>query len=187
MKFMFDMFPVLLFYIAYKFSGDNFFIATAVIIPASFLQVGLYWRKHRRVETMHVVVLGLVVIFGGLTLILHDAEFLKWKVSIVNWLFGAAFLISQFIGDKCLVERMLATSISVPKPVWLRLNTGWGVFSLAMGFLNLYVFKHFDDATWVNFKVYGLIGLTIVFVVLQAFYLARHIDPEEPEQEAREE
>ncbi len=185
MKFLFDIFPVVLFYIAYKASGDNFFIATAVMIPASFLQVGLFWHKHRRVETMHVVVLVLVVIFGGLTLILHDAEFLKWKVSIVNWLFGAVFIGSQFVGEKCLVERMLSSSISVPKPVWLRLNMGWGLFSLALGFLNLYVFKHFDEATWVDFKVYGLIGLTIVFVILQAFYLARHIEPE-PEQETGE-
>lgn len=182
MKFLFDFFPVLLFFIAYKASGGDMFLATAVIIGASTLQVGLYWLKHRRFQTMHLVTLGLVVVFGGLTLALQDEQFIKWKVSVVNWLFGVVFLGSQFVGRKNLVERMMSSAVSVQKPVWTRLNMSWVVFFVSMGFLNWYVMANFSDDVWVDFKFYGMLGLTFVFVIGQAFYLGRHIEPEkEPE------
>lgn len=182
MKFLFDFFPVLLFFIAYKASGGNMFLATGVIMAASALQVALYWLKFRRFQTMHLVTLGLVVLFGGLTLALQDEQFIKWKVSVVNWLFGVVFLGSQFIGRKNLVERMMSTAVSVQKSVWARLNMSWVLFFLSMGFLNWYVMANYSDDVWVDFKFYGMLGLTFLFVVGQAFYLGRHIEPEkEPE------
>ena len=180
MKFLFDFFPLLAFYTAYKLY--DIFIATGVIIVATVIQVGYTWIRYKKVQNMHLVTLVLVVVFGGATILLHDAEFIKWKVSIVNWLFGVAFLGSQYIGNKNLVQRMLDTAISVPDTVWTRLNLSWSLFFLSMGFLNLYVFKNFDESTWVDFKVYGLLGLTAVFIIAQGFYLSRHASDDSMEE-----
>lgn len=178
MKFLFDFFPILLFFVAYKLWG--IFVATGVAIGATFLQVGLFWFKHRRFERMHLITLALIVIFGGLTIVLRDESFIKWKPTILDWLFAAAFLGSHFVGKQPLVQRMLAGNFSLPDPIWNRLNLLWIIFFTVMGGLNLYVAFTFDTETWVNFKLFGMMGLTVLFVIAQAFYLARHI-PEEPE------
>lgn len=179
MKFLFDFFPVLLFFIAYK--AYDMFVATGVIIVASLVQVGASWWLHRKVEKMHVVTLVIVVLFGGLTLLLRDPVFIKWKPTVVNWLFGAAFLGSHFIGRKTLVERMMSTQIELPPPVWARLNLTWVVFFIAMGVVNLYVAYNYSEDTWVDFKLFGMLGLTFAFVILQAFYIARHLPATEEE------
>ena len=219
MKFLADFFPILLFFIAYKLYG--IYAATAVAIAASLLQVGWHWLRTRKVETMHLVTLGILVVFGGLTIALHDRAFIMWKPSIVNWLFAAVFFGSQFVGDKPLIERMMSHAIEVPAPIWRNLNNLWVLFFLAMGALNLYVANNFFVAestlleitglsdidfeqcatlfrgetlalcrharsleeTWVNFKLFGMMGLTIAFVIAQAFYLARHVRDEEPASE----
>ncbi len=181
MKFLFDFFPILLFFIAYKVW--DIFVATGVAIGATFLQVGLFWFKHRRFERMHLITLALIVVFGGLTIALRDETFIKWKPTILNWLFAAAFLGSRFIGNKPLVQRMMESNFSLPDPVWRRLNLIWFIFFTAMGAVNLYVAFTFDTATWVNFKLFGMMGLTVLFVIAQAFYLARHI-PDQPEEES---
>ena len=178
MKFLFDFFPILLFFIAFK--TWDIFIATGVAIVATFVQVGLFWARHRRFERMHIITLVLIVVFGGLTIALRDETFIKWKPTILNWLFGAAFLGSQFIGKKPLVQRMLETNFSLPDGIWGRLNMIWIVFFVIMGVVNLYVAYSFDTDTWVNFKLFGMMGLTIAFVIAQAFYLARYL-PEQPE------
>ena len=180
MKLLFDFLPVVLFFAVYKIYND-FYLATGVIIIATAAQVGWMWWRHGKVERMPLITLALLVVFGGITLILHDEIFLKWKVSVVNWLFGLVFLGSQFIGKKPLIQRMMDAQISLPSPVWRRLNMAWVVFFLAMGMLNLYVIYQFDTDTWVDFKLYGLLGLTLVFVVAQGFYLARHMDVIEPD------
>lgn len=177
MKFLFDLFPILLFFAAYKLY--DIYVATAVAIAAAFLQTGLYWLKHRKFENMHLVTLGILILFGGLTLVLRDPIFIKWKPTVVNWLFGAVFLGSQFIGKRTLVERMMSHAITVPGPVWLRLNLAWTLFFVAMGLLNLYVAYNYSEATWVNFKLFGMMGLTIAFVFAQAFYLSRYMQPGE--------
>lgn len=177
MKFLLDFFPILLFFVAYKSFG--FFTATAVIIGATVLQVGYFWIRHRRVEKMHLITLALVTVLGGITLILQDEMFLKWKPTLVNWLFAVAFLGSHFIGQRTMVERMLNTAVTLPPFIWRRLNLGWTGFFVAMGAVNLYVAYHYDTETWVDFKVFGLLGLTLLFVVVQAFYLARHMAPDE--------
>lgn len=176
MKLLFDLFPVLLFFLAYKLYG--IYAATAVAIAASFIQVGWFWWRHRRFETMHLVTLGLIAVLGGATLWLHNEDFIKWKPTVVNWLFGAAFLGSQFIGRKTLVERMMSSAIALPAAIWQRLNLGWATFFLLLGGANLYVVHHYDTDTWVNFKLFGMMGLTLAFMVAQAFYLARHVKTE---------
>ncbi len=219
MKFLADFFPILLFFVAYKMY--DIYVATAVAIAASLLQVGGHWLRHRRVEKMHMITLALLVVFGGLTIILQDRAFIMWKPSIVNWLFAAVFLGSHFIGDRPLVERMMSHAIEVPQVTWSRLNQMWVLFFIAMGVANLYVANLFftvesqllalagpsasqidlaqcaeafqDQAlelcleardreeTWVNFKLFGMMGLTILFVIGQAFYLARHVQDAQEE------
>lgn len=173
MKFLFDLFPILLFFVAYKMY--DIYVATAVAIGAACVQTGLFWLKHRKFEKMHLITLAILIVFGGLTLVLRDPVFIKWKPTVVNWMFGAAFLGSQFIGKRTLVERMMGHAISVPTPVWSRLNWAWILFFISMGLLNIYVAYSFSEATWVNFKLFGMMGLTLVFVFGQAFYLSRYM------------
>jgi len=182
MKFLFDFFPILLFFAAFKLYEDpkeGILVATGVAIVASIVQVGLYWWKYHRFEKMHLITLALILVLGGATLVLQDEMFIKWKPTAVNWLFGMVFLASQFVGERPLVQRMMESNIQLPDAVWLRLNTSWVVFFTAMGFANLYVVYNFDTDTWVNFKLFGLLGLTFAFVILQAIYLTRHIKTEE--------
>lgn len=179
MKFLFDFFPIILFYIAYK--THDIFVATGVAIAATFIQVGYFWLRHRRFEKMHLITLALIVVLGGATLYFHNAEFIKWKVTVVNWLFGAAFLASQFIGNKPLTQRMMGTAVTLPATIWTRLNLAWVGFFVAVGFINLYIFMNFSESIWVDFKVYGVLGLTFLFVIAQGIYLSRHIIEEQPE------
>lgn len=172
MKFLYDFFPVLLFFIAYKLY--DIYVATAVIIVASACQVGWIWFRHRRVERMPLITLALLILLGGATLILQDEMFVKWKPSVVNWLFGLVFLGSQFIGDKTIIERMLGQAMELPSAVWVRLNLIWTAFFVVMGILNLAVAFNFDTDTWVNFKLFGMLGLTLIFVIAQGFYLVRY-------------
>lgn len=173
MKFLFDLFPIILFFIAYKMY--DIYVATAVVIVATFVQLAYFWLKHRRLEKMHLVTLILVVVFGGATILLQDEAFIKWKFSVVNWLFGLAFLGSQFIGEKNLIQRMLDKQISLPPQVWTRLNISWVVYFLSLGFVNVYVMYNFDTDTWVNFKTFGNIGLTLVLIAGQGLYMHKYL------------
>ncbi len=177
MKFLSDLFPVILFFIAYKMY--DFYVATAVIIVATLVQVGYNWFRNHKVEKMHLITLILVLLFGGLTLYLKDPIFLKWKPTVVNWLFAIVFFGSHFIGNRPLVERMMRNNVSLPQPVWSRLNIAWTLFFIAMGAANLYVAFNFSEDTWVNFKLFGMMGMTILFIVFQAFYLAKFITESE--------
>lgn len=176
MKFLYDFFPILLFFIAYKIYG--IYAATAVAIGASFVQVGWYWLKYRRFENMHLITLALLVVFGGLTLILQDETFIKWKPTVINWLFAMVFLGSQFIGKKTIVERMMGANIDLPAAVWPRINMAWAGFFVFLGVVNLYVMQNYDTDTWVNFKLFGMTALTLVFIVGQGLYLARFMKGE---------
>ena len=173
MKFLFDFFPILLFFIAYKVF--DIYVATAVTIVASFIQVGWFWLQYRRVEKMHIITLLMITVLGGATLILQDETFIKWKPSVVNWLFGLAFLGSQFIGKKTIIQRMMEASVELPQKVWSHLNSAWALFFITMGFLNLYVAYNFDTDTWVNFKMFGMLGLTFLFILGQAFFIGRYV------------
>lgn len=174
MKFLFDFFPILLFFIAYKLF--DIYVATGVAIAATFAQIAVAWIKTRTVAPMQLVTLAVILVFGGLTLYLHDEQFIKWKPTVINWLFAVAFLVSQIFGPKTAIERMLSGNFALPQPVWRRLNLTWVLFFLCMGGANWYVMSFFDRDTWVNFKLFGMLGLTLVFVVLQSLYLARHME-----------
>jgi len=182
MKFLFDLFPLLLFFAAFKLF--DIYVATGVAIAASFGQVGIFWLKHRRFETIHLITLAVIVIFGGLTLALRDDTFIRWKPTIVYWLLGTLILGSHMIGKKTVIEHLLGAKIKLPARVWSQYNLSWGVFFLLMGALNIYVAFYYgldlDETTrreiWVNFKVFGLLGLTLVFTIVQAMFLAKYID-----------
>jgi len=180
MKFLTDFLPILLFFVAYQLY--DIYVATAVAIAASALQVGYLWLFKKKIEKMHLVTLGLLVIFGGLTLLLRDPVFIKWKPTVVNWLFAVAFIGSQFIGKKPVIERMMSHAIELPGAIWTRLNMSWSVFFLGSGALNLYVAFNYAEETWVNFKLFGMLGLTLLFVILQSFYMARHIQDQSQEE-----
>jgi intracellular septation protein len=173
MKFLFDLFPVVLFFIAYK--TYDIYVATAVLIVACFVQTMGHWAIHRRFEKSHLITLLLVSLFGGATLLLQDEMFIKWKPSVINWLFGVVFIGSQFIGKQPFIQRMLGSQLELPQSIWRNLNSAWALFFIALGFLNLYVVYHYDTDTWVDFKLFGLMGLTLGFILLQGLYLSRHI------------
>jgi intracellular septation protein len=180
MKFLADFFPILLFFVAYQLY--DIYVATAVAIASSALQVGYLWLSRKKVEKMHLITLALLVVFGGLTLLLRDPVFIKWKPTVVNWLFAAAFGGSQLIGQKTVVERMMGHAVELPRSIWTRLNVSWTLFFLCSGLLNLYVAFNFSEETWVNFKLFGMLGLTLVFVIVQSFYMARHIQDQGQEE-----
>lgn len=181
MKLLFDFFPILLFFAAYKFF--DIYVATGVAIAASFVQVGYSWFKTRKVEAMHLVTLAIIVVFGGLTLYLRDEQFIKWKPTVINWLFGLVFLASQWLGEKTMIERMMGENLELPPPVWRRLNLSWTAFFFLLGAINLFVMYSFDTDTWVNFKLFGMLGLTVAFVLLQSVYLSRHLPQAKTEEE----
>ncbi|MDR0234061.1 MAG: septation protein A [Zoogloeaceae bacterium] len=195
MKFLFDLFPVLLFFITFKYAGQHpeaaaawlwgdvtpeqapILLATAVVIPATALQI-LYMRlKTGRVEKMLLISLGLVVVLGGLTLLLRDETFIKWKPTLLYWAIAAG------MGGAALFRRnamrlMLAGQLqewTLPDFVWVRLNLAWILFFAAMGGLNLFVAFHFSTDIWVDFKLFGGMGLLFLFALGQGVYLSRHL------------
>ena len=219
MKLLFDFFPILLFFVAYKLYG--IYVATAVAIAASVVQVGWGWLRRKKLEMMHLATLGLILVFGGMTIALRDPIFVMWKPTLVNWLFAAVFLGSQFVGERSLIERMMSHAVDMPARIWPRLNLLWVLFFLVSGLVNLYVVYDYSgfyqaqqaliaaagraeidlaacasevtadllaqcrdtqarEETWVNFKLFGMMGMTLAFIVAQAFYISRHMrDPEE--------
>jgi intracellular septation protein len=182
MKLLFDLFPVLLFFVAFKWYGV--YVATAVAMAAAFVQVGLFWAKHRRFETLHLMTAALILILGGATLLWQNETFIKWKPTAVNWLFALVFLGSHFMGSKTFTERMMGAAIDLPRAIWTRLNLSWVTFFFTLGCANLYVAYRFDTNTWVNFKLFGMMGLTLAFAIAQVIYLTRHV---KADHESREE
>jgi len=178
MKFLFDLFPVILFFVAFKFFG--IYTATAVAIAATFAQIGWVWHRHRKVDHMLWVSLGVIVVFGGATLLLHDETFIKWKPTVLYWLFGAALLIADFGFRRNLIRAMMEKQMALPDIVWRKLLLSWVGFFAVMGALNLYVAFNYSTDAWVNFKLFGGMGLMLVFVVLQALMLAKYVDSKEP-------
>ena len=179
MKLLFDFLPIILFFIVFKSYDDmkqGVLAATAVLIVVTVLQLAWSWWRHRKIERMPLIAAVLAVLLGGVTLVLQDEIYIKWKPTAVNWLFGVILIGSQYFGNKSLSERMMGEAIQLPKPVWQRFNMAWALFFVAMGGLNLFVAFSFATDTWVNFKLFGMLGLTLVFVVLQALYLARYVD-----------
>ncbi len=174
MKLLYDFFPVLLFFIAFKLYG--IYVATGVAIVASFLQVAIFWVINKRVEKMHLITLFMILILGGATLLFHNPLFIKWKPTGIYWLTALAFLLSRWVSQKPIVQKMMESNISLPVVIWRRLNLAWVFFFLIMGSLNIYIAYKYDTDTWVNFKFFGGLGLTLIFVLLQSFYLSKYVE-----------
>jgi len=172
MKQWLDFIPLVLFFIAFKVWG--IFPATMVLIGASVVVYGGLWIATRHLERNQIITLVVTLAFGGITLALHDVTYLKWKAPVINWIFAVVFLGSHFIGEKVVIERMLGHAITAPEPVWKKLNIAWVFFFIFCGAINLYVAFHWE-AYWVDFKVFGSLGMTLVFVIAQTAYLSRYI------------
>jgi intracellular septation protein len=190
MKQIAEFIPIALFFIVYQLDGetldlggwqytfDGIYSATAVLMIATVLQVGLTWALTREFEKRLMWLLLAVLLFGGATLAFHNQMFIQWKPTIFNWILAIAFGGSQFIGDKNLMERTLGSQIHLPKPVWTRLNLLWvGNFAL-VGALNLVVAYGFSEATWVSYKLYSAIGFTLLLTILTALLISPHLKDE---------
>ncbi|MFO1345870.1 MAG: septation protein A [Rhodocyclaceae bacterium] len=176
MKFLFDLFPVILFFIAFKIYG--IFVATAVAIAGTFLQIGWVWFRHRKVDTMLWVSLVIVTFFGGATLLLQDETFIKWKPTVLYWLFAGILAGGALFMKKNLMKSLLSEQMQLPDVAWTRMNWSWVGFFTFMGFANLAVAYSFSTDAWVNFKLFGGIGLMLAFVLVQGMLLSKYIEEE---------
>lgn len=176
MKLLVDFFPIVLFFAAYKFS--DIYMATLAAMVGAVIQVAYTWFRSHRFETMHLVSLVLIVVFGGATWFLRDPTFIKWKPTVLNWLFALAFLISQWVGRAPIIQRMMGGQIELPSRIWRNLNLAWSVYFIIIGAVNLYVAYRYEESVWVNFKMFGMLGLTLAFVLIQSFFLAKHLPQE---------
>jgi intracellular septation protein len=174
-----DFIPILLFFIAYK--QYDIYVATAVVIVASILQAAFVYMTEKRIPAMLLASTALIVLMGGATLLLQDELFIKWKPTLINWLFALVFIGSLYIGQKPLLTRMMGDHFpNLPLPMWQRMSWIWATFFTAVGIINLWVAYNFDTDTWVNFKLVGLLGLTLVFIIAQSFYMM-HLNNQYPD------
>jgi intracellular septation protein len=179
MKLLFDLFPVILFFAVFKTAGV--FAATATAIAATFVQVAWVKHRHGKVDTMLWVSLGIITVFGGATLLLHDETFIKWKPTVLYWFFSASLLLAPVLFKKNLMRALLQDKMKLPDPVWHNLNLSWAAFFGVLGVINLYVAYNFSTDTWVNFKLFGATGLMLVFIFAQAALLAKHVEEDKKE------
>ncbi len=208
MKLIFDFLPILLFFGMFKYADAHadwalhfasahlgfivsggvvardvapVLLATVVVIIATALQIAWQLLRGKKVDMMLWVTFALVAVLGGATIWFHSATFIKWKPSVLYWVMAAAFWISQTVFRKNLLQAMIGRQIELPAPAWQRLNVAWITFFALMGALNIYVAYSYSTSTWVNFKAFGTTGLMLVFMLLQGFYMSRHILPEKAE------
>jgi intracellular septation protein len=174
MKLLFDLFPVILFFVVFKFYG--IFVATEAAMVAAVVQV--IWSKwrHGKVDRLLWVSFAIIIVLGTATLLLHDETFIKWKPTALYWVFACTLLISRLLFKKNLLRALLHEKLTLPDPIWDRLNLAWGLFFAVLGVANLYVAFNYTTETWVNFKLFGTTGLMFAFVLLQAFALSKYIE-----------
>lgn len=208
MKLLLDFLPIILFFGTYKyaeshkdwaaaFATEHFgfivsggvvgikeapvLLSTVVVIVATFAQIAYLYARGKKVDTMLWVSLALVVVLGGATIWFHNEEFIKWKPTVLYWAMALALWAGTALFGKNLLQKMMGDQVRLPEPVWARLNMAWIAFFFVMGVLNRYVAYRYSTDTWVNFKLFGSMGLMIVFMVAQGFYLSRHLEPDEAE------
>jgi len=201
-KFLFDLFPVIIFFIAYKLGDANpeatrqflqslglpqpagvgdkpgIYLATLIAIIASAVQILWVKLRGQKVETMLWVSLGIIGVFGGATLWLHDESFIKWKPTVLYWVFAGAIFGAALFGRN-LIRGLMNAQLELPEAAWSRLNLSWGGFFAVMGFINLWVAFNYSTDDWVNFKLFGSMGLMLVFVIAQGMMLSKYMDKEE--------
>ena len=199
MTFLIELLPVILFFAAYKLyalvpapfiesinqvlpfalnpgvTADSIYFATLVAILFSGILVLIHTVRHHTFHKNQTITFVLFVIFGGATLLLRDPTFIKWKPTVINLLFALLFVGSSFIGKKSLVERLMGNAFEAPKQIWKKLNTAWIFFFVLLAILNLYIAYNFSENIWVNFKLFGVIGLTIFFIIAQTMLLSRYV------------
>ncbi|MBP6019566.1 MAG: septation protein A [Burkholderiaceae bacterium] len=174
-KFLFDLFPLILFFIAFKFS--DIFTATAVAIVAGLAQFAWLKIRNKAIEATHWINLTVIIVFGGATLIFQNDAFIKWKPTVLYWMFAAILVGGRWFTGRNLIQKLMGGQIQLADAVWTRLNYSWALFFIISGGLNLYVAfsGHFTESQWVNFKVFGLMILLLLFVVAQSIWLGKHI------------
>ena len=202
MKFLFDMFPVILFFGVFKWGESHtdaaqsmvgqylsalvsggavgpeqapILLATAVAIIATIAQIGYLLLRGKKVDGMLWVSLAIIVVFGGATIYFHNEAFIKWKPTVLYWVFAIVLVGAQLLMNKNLIRLMMKAQIDLPDPIWTRLNMAWAAFFAAMGVINLYIAFNFPTSVWVNFKLFGFMGLMIAFVVAQTMFLSKYI------------
>jgi intracellular septation protein len=205
MKILFDFLPIALFFGMFKYAEGNkdwaastatdwlgfmvsggvvgpaeapVLLATVVVIIASLLQILWLKARGRKVDTMLWVSLALVTALGSATIYFHSESFIKWKPTVLYWVMGTSLLVGQLVFKKNGIKSLMGAQMSLPDPVWRTVNFSWVAFFAAMGFLNLWVAFNFPTSTWVNFKLFGSLGLMLVFVMAQAFFLNKYIKPD---------
>jgi intracellular septation protein len=194
LKFLYDFLPIIIFFATYKLTNNDIYAATFAAIIATVIHTAIQWFLHKKLENQHIINLVVILLFGGMTLLFQDDAFIKWKVTVINWLFGLVLLGGHFIGKKNIIQRQLDHAINLPAAIWKRLNLMWVGFFFFCGLINIYVAFYYGldlseelrQEIWVEFKLYGMLGLTFAFMIFQIFYLQRHMI-EEPAQEAADE
>ena len=203
MKLFLDFLPLILFFGVFKFADMNaeaaaryatehlgfvvsggvdeapVLLATVVVMVATLVQIAILLLMRRKVDAMLWVTFGLIVVLGGATVWLHDPTFIKWKPSVLDWAMAAALWLSQALFGKNLLQVLIGSQLELPKPVWQRLNLAWIAFFVAMGVVNLWVAYTFSTSVWATFKVFGLTGLMLVFMIAQGFYISRYLKDDE--------
>jgi intracellular septation protein len=208
MKLLLDFLPIILFFGTYKYAESNkdwaaafatehfgfivsggvvgakeapVLLSTVVVILATFAQIAYLYSRGKKIDTMLWVSLALVVVLGGATIWFHNEEFIKWKPTLLYWAMALALWASVALFGKNLLQKLMGEQVRLPDRVWSRLNLAWIAFFFLMGVLNRYVAWRYSTDTWVNFKLFGSMGLMILFMVAQGFYLSRHLEPDEAE------
>jgi intracellular septation protein len=177
MKFLFDLFPVILFFVAFKFFG--IFTATAVAIVATIAQIVYCKIRHGVVEKMLLISGVIITVLGGATLLLKNPTFIQWKPSVIYWLFATVLLGAQLLFNKNPMRSLMEKQISLPDAVWSKLNLAWAMLFIALGFLNLYVAFNYSQDTWVNFKLFGITGIMLAFIIVQTLFIGKYLPKED--------
>lgn len=172
MQLLLDFLPIVIFFSAYFYAGD-FFFATAVLMAVMPVFLLVQWLTTRKLNKIYAASTALVLVLGSATLLFRDAAFLFWKPTVLNWAIALVFLASHWVGETTIVQRMMGSVAELTKAQWAKLNLIWVGFFVLVGAINLYVAYSFSEAFWVKFKLFGMLGLTLVFVVVQSVWLTR--------------
>jgi len=178
MKFLLDLFPILLFFVTYKLS--DIYTATGVLMAATVVQTIAMYVMERKLATMQKITLVLVMGFGALTLGLHDERFIKWKPTLLYTILTITLLVGHWVLKKNFLKSLLGSQLTLPDSVWQRLNVSWMVYCVFMASINAYVATYFSTDEWVNFKLWGYV-FPLVFIVAQGVYIAKNLPKEEPQ------
>jgi intracellular septation protein len=176
MNLLLDYLPIVAFVLAYKFFG--IFVATGVLVVGVVGMTAMQWFRERKVNSLMLISAALVLVLGGITLAFRDETFIQWKPTVASWTFALVFLASRFVGKKTMVEQMMGEAVALEAPLWQRLNYVWALFWVVMGFVNLWLLFSFDLTAWVNWHLPVLLGLSIVFFLVNGYWITTKIPPE---------